>query len=208
MTPEKFLKLLIEAGGTEKLSGVINLPGAGVHRHVAQNTSKLRECVDAIAQMSKSEQASIVKAIALYEETVGGLGSATFLNRISKIVDDPRYALFDWVVNNTTSYDHFSEGAKSLAELQAIKKRRAAGKIEREKVERKRQLTAKHLRAERAERNIVKAIQRGDIKAVEALLLKGANPDMLTADGVSLAQFAESVGQIEIAKQLRDQAIL
>ena len=72
-------------------------------------------------------------------------------------------------------------------------------------MERERQRRAKQLRAVRAEHNIFKAVQRGDIKAVEALLLKGANPNMLTADGISLAQFAESVGQIEIAKRLRDQ---
>ena len=175
---------------------------------MVQNTSQLRQCLNVIAQISISDQESFVKAVALYEETVGGLGSVSFLHRIFETIDDPRHDLFDWVVNNTSSYDYYSGGAKSFAELQTIKRGYAARKAEKKKGERERERTAKHLRAERAEHNIIKAIQRGDIKAVEALLLKGVSPNMLTEDGVSLAQLAESIGQIEIAKQLRDQAIL
>ena len=201
MDPQEFLKVLVAAHGLPEK--VEKIPGAFVHRSVVKHTAELRGMLGEVEKLSYEDQSSFIKSLALYEQTVGGLGSPTSLHPALQIVEDPNHVLFDWVLNNTVSYSYYSHGAKSFSELQQIqtaKRARAQENIEREA---HREKEAKARRAKKASSNLINAIKRGDIKAVEALLQKGASTSTESNEGYSAADFAENQGHPEISQLIR-----
>lgn len=202
MNPEQFLSALVTADGSS--SKVESLPGAAVRRLVVKRTCELRPLLNQVATLSRHEQSAFIKSLALYEQTVGGLGSATLLLRALPLVDDPNHELFDWVLTNTKSYDYFARGVKSFEALESIKaasRARSAANLEREK---ERESAASVRRAKQATIKLVGAVKRGDSKAVEALLRQGARTDALNGDGVAIADYAEQLGRVEIANLIRE----
>lgn len=206
MTAEQFLDLLLSASPVDQYAAVLALPGAGVHAQVLRFSDSMRgHLLDRIAGLSVPEQASFIKALAVYENTVGGLGSVTALHRVLPLVNDDDHALLDWVLSNTKSYWYYSHGAKSFAELQEIQVLHALRRAENERKEREREATAKVRRAERATEKLYNAVRRGDAKAVEALLSQGASKSAITPEGIPLARYAEANGRTDIASLFRDQ---
>jgi hypothetical protein len=202
MTPQKFMYALILAGGISE--NIYKIPGAFTHSDVSKYTHQCRSVLNEIEDLSPEEQASFVKSLAIYEQTVGGLGSATFLARVITLIEDPEHKVFDWVINNTTSYDYFTKGAKSFAELQEIKEAQQVRRHESLRLEAIRAKEAKARRAVKATGNIVNAIRRGDIKAVEALLGHGAQFDQLRDDEVIKVNLAEETGHPEIIEMIKN----
>jgi len=199
--PQDFLNALVAARGLPK--DVESIPGAFVHRSVIKHSVQLRDILTQVINLSGEDQSSFIKSLALYEQTVGGLGSPTLLFHALQLVDDPDHKLFNWVLANTTSYEYYARGVKSFAELQQREeegRNKAAANLEREA---QRATEAKARRAKKASGNLINAIKRGDIKAVEALLLQGASTDISTSDGLSAADFAEKVGQPAISQLIR-----
>jgi hypothetical protein len=200
---ERLVDLLLAASPANQYADVRTIPGAGNHNQVVRYTFDLRgPILNRLASLQPAEQASFVKALAVYEDTVGGLGSVTALHRVLPVVSDPDHAIIDWVLSNTKSYWYYSSGAESFAELQGMRARQARWRDEKEDSERKRETEAKVRKAERATQNLYNAVGRGDVKAVKALLNQGASASGTTPEGVGLAEYAEACGRGDIAELL------
>ena len=61
---------------------------------------------------------------------------------------------------------------------------------------------AQNNKAEKASADLSKAVLRGDLKAVRALLAKGANPNVDNVGGKSLLAIAATNGWSEIVSEL------
>lgn len=194
---------MIEAQGNA--SAVEILPGAFNHRLVLEHVFALRPLLSEVSTLPHEDQVSFIKSLALYEQTVGGIGSPTLLFHALPIVSDPNHEIFDWVLTNTTSYNHYARGAKSFAELEhfeSLSRALSARTLERE---RQRVVDAATRRADKASSNLFNAIRRGDIKAVSALLNQGASPQATDASGLTAAAYADQLGRADIAELLLNQ---
>ena len=198
-----FLDALIATRGHPP--SVKALPGAFNHRLVVKYTCELRPLLSELRDLSQEDQSSFIKALALYEQTVGGIGSPTLLFHALPAVNDPDHEIFDWVLTHTSSYNYYAHGAKSFDELQhfeSLSRARAAANLERES---QRAAEAAARRADKANSNLFSAIRRGDTKAVAALLNQGARPETTDASGQTAISYAEHLDRKEIAQLLQGQ---
>jgi hypothetical protein len=205
---ERLLDLLLAASPENQYADVLAIPGAGNHGQVVRYTYDLRGALlERIAALQPAEQASFVKALAVYEDTVGGLGSVTALQWVLPVISDPDHVVIDWVLANTRSYWYYSNGAKSFAEMWGRRASDACRQAENWREEQERQAEAKVRRGERATQKLYNAVRRGDIKAVKALLEQGASASASTPEGMSLAEYAAVNGRADIAELLGESAL-
>lgn len=203
MSPAAIIESLVTAGRADDYATVTAIPGAGVHAEVLRFSDSLRRGgLAPIEELSAIDRTAFVKALAVYENTVGGLGSVTALERVLTLIHDEDHAILDWILSTTRSYWYYSNGARSYAELQEIKAAQAGRRAQNETREAERERFAKERKAEQASANLFNAIRRGDTKAVEALLSKGAAPQGVTPDGIPLVRYAQQNNRTAIAQLL------
>jgi len=203
MPPVTLVEQLVAVGRTGDFRAAEGLPGAGSHAQVVRFSSSLRgDGLKVLDALTSEDLRAFVKALAVYEGTVNGLGSVTALHHVLPLVKDEDHSLVDWVLANTTSYWYYSHGARSFAEIEALKAARAARRAQSEQLEHEREHLAKVRRAERATGRLFNAVRRGDVKAVQALLLQGAAPNTESPEGVPIVQYAESLGHAAIVEAL------
>ena len=204
MQAPALIEQLIAAGLADDFAAVASLPGAGNHAQVLRFASSLRgEGRRVVDGMAPCHRAAFVKALAVYEDTVHGLGSVTALHQLLPLKQEEDVALIDWVLSNTKSYAYYSHGARSLAEFRAIKAAGAARRAASARNEAEREQLAKERRAGRATANLHNAVRRGDLVAVMALLGQGAMCDARTPEGEPLDQYADGLGHAAVAAALR-----
>jgi len=196
---------LVAAGLAEDFAAVASLPGAGNHAQVLRFASSLRgDGLKAVVEgMTDAQRIAFIKALAVYEDTVNGLGSVTPLCRLIPLAPGDDEATIDWVLSHTRSYDYYANGARSLAEVLVAKAARAAGRAATARMEAEREQAAKDKRAARATTLLYNAVRRGDLKAVQGLVAQGASADTRTPEGEDLEGYAERHGRSEIAAVLR-----
>lgn len=196
---------LLAAGLAEDFAAVAALPGAGNHAQVLRFASSLRgEGRKAIDAMSGTERTAFIKALAVYEDTVRGLGSVTALCQLLPLTPGEDVATIDWVLLHTRSYDYYANGARSLADVLEAKAARAEGRAATARLEAQRERAAKERRAARATALLYNAVRRGDLKAVQGLIAQGASVDVRTPEGEDLESYAQRSGRTEIAATLRE----
>jgi hypothetical protein len=197
------LEKLTEIGKKGVLDEIKGVMGAGIHSEICQIAGSEREEITTFCKsLSSSERIAFVKAIAAYENTVGGIGSVTSLTVLLPLVEDPDKSTLNWILANTDRYGLYSYGAKSASEYEAILKLNALRRDQSIKKEKERELEAKNKRANEATNKLYNAVKRGDIKAVRALLGQGADPNVKTPDGITLYDYSVSIGQVGIASML------
>lgn len=205
MDAEQVFQSLLAIGRTGRFAEVSSLSGAGVHEQVLHFADDLRGSrIESLRQLSAEDRVGFIKAVAVYENSVGGIGSVTALQRLLPLVEDEDHALLDWVLSKTRSYWWYAKGATSFAELAEIRRAHADRRVANETRELERELAARALRAKRATEKLFNAVRRGDINAVKALLRYGASPETSAPDGSSLWQYAVDHGHPEIAAILKD----
>lgn len=203
MDAEPFLRSLVSAGRANQFDAVRSLPGAGDHSEVLRMASRYQGTLsDFFSKLDNEDRCCFTKALAVYEDSGGGVGSTTSLPRLLSLLIDPDQTVLDWILANTRRY-YYSKGARSISELEAICRAQAIRRAESLRKEEERAAAARVRRAARATSNLYNAVRRGDIKAVASLLQQGADPNSTTPEGIPLQEFAVSVGRIEIAKILR-----
>lgn len=203
MSCEATFEALLDLGRAADYSRIEAVPGAGAHQMVVRFASEVRDSIRLqIGSLSNSDRVAFAKALAVYEDSVGGLGSVTTLQHILPLISDDNGELMDWILSRTRSCRHYSYGAQSNVELQAARAAHARRRIENEAREAERRRAAKARKAEQASAKLFNAVRRGDSKAVEALLRQGANPNGVTPDGIPLVKLAERSGQHVIAQLL------
>ena len=181
MSPAAIVQALVIYGRDENYSAIASIPGAGVHAQVLRFSDSLRRSgLDQIEALSPSDRVAFVKALAVFE-----------------------HAVLNWILSKTRSYWYYSNGATSYAELQASRSEHARRREVNEAREAEREREAKARKAEKASANLFNAVRRGDLKAVQALLQKGASPKGCTPDGVPLMKYAEENGRSAVVELLR-----
>ena len=204
MSPAAIVQALVTYGRDENYSAIASIPGAGVHAQVLRFSDSLRRSgLDQIEALSPSDRVAFVKALAVFEHAVGGLGSVTTLERVLPLVADEDHAVLNWILSKTRSYWCYSNGATSYAELQVSRSEHARRREVNEAREAEREREAKARKAEKASANLFNAVRRGDLKAGQALLQKGASPKGSTPDGVPLMKYAEENGRSAVVELLR-----
>jgi hypothetical protein len=204
MSPAAIVQALVTYGRDENYSAIASIPGAGVHAQVLRFSDSLRRSgLDQIEALSPSDRVAFVKALAVFEHAVGGLGSVTALERVLPLVADEDHAVLNWILSKTRSYWYYSNGATSYAELQVSRSEHARRREVNEAREAEREREAKARKAEKASANLFNAVRRGDLKAVQALLQKGASPKGCTPDGIPLMKYAEENGRSAVVELLR-----
>jgi hypothetical protein len=194
---------LLEIGKTEIFKAVFELPGAESHHEVLRIAGKDRGYLLAFfRELDPEDRRRFFKAIAAYEDSVGGLGSVTVLQQLLPDLPDEDHSTFDWVLTNTKAYWYYAHGARSYAEIQEWKHTQSIRKEASSMRERQREIEAKRRKAVVATTNLYNAVRRGDKKAVIGLLSQGAGPASKTPDGLPLVQYALTHGHDEIAALL------
>lgn len=202
--PTELFHSLLEigrAGSFDRLTERVNVPK---HNDALRLADRHRDSLMAYAQeLPQSDLEAFVKAIATYEHVAGGFGSVTTLQSLLSLLGDRRRSVLDWILVHTDSYWYYGYGAKSISQYDAActaKKERAAKGISRDL---QRQMNDKVRIAESATTKLYNAVRRGDIKAVRALIAKGADPCISAPDGTSLYALALAKGNNEIANGLQ-----
>ncbi len=204
MDIETLLQSLLSAGRSGQFESARSLPGAGIYSEVLRLADRYRgTLLGFFAKLNNEDRCCFAKALAVYEDTVGGLGSVTMLHRLFPLFADTDHAVFDWVLVNTRSYWYYSHGAASYAGFEAALRYQELRRAESLGKEEERAAEARTRRAIRATSNLYNAVRRGDTNAVASLLDQGADPKSTTPEGVPLHEFAVSAGRIEIAKLLK-----
>ncbi len=204
MQLDVILNRLLQIGRTEAFVDLACLPELSPNMAVVQLLDRRRdELVPFAERLDNNDRIAFIKSVAILEHQVGGRGSVTHLKRLLPLVSDPERALFDWILRNTTSYWYYAHGACSVEEYDATVAHIVRRTAERLQKENERQLQDRNRIALAATANLYNAVRRGDVKAVRALLHKGANPKSLTSEGTSLVSFAESCGHVAVAVELR-----
>lgn len=205
MKLNQILDCLLQVGQAEKIADIGQLPELSPNMAVVLLLDRNREGLAQYAKnLSENERISLIKSIAILEHQVGSRGSVTHLKRLLSFVSDKDKNLLDWILRNTTSYWYYAHGARSIEEYELFTDLIASRASERAEREKDRQVQDSSRIAATATVNMYNAIRRGDVKAVRALLGKGANIESLTPDGVSFLLFAESLGNIAITTELRN----
>lgn len=196
---------LLNLGRLADFASIAMLPGAGLPQQVISFSDQLRgPALAQIENLKNQDRVCFAKALAVYEDTVGGLGSVTALQRVLPLIVDNNHEVLDWILSNTRSFWYYTYGAKSYAELKAIRIAHSAVVSENEKKERERAHQAKIRRAERATKKLFNAIRRGDFNAVHSLLCSGASVDGFSPSGQTFIEYAVEIGKAEIADLLRN----
>ncbi|MBK7015124.1 MAG: hypothetical protein IPH39_05975 [Sulfuritalea sp.] len=198
------LDKLVEIGQSGNFLALADLPKFQDHRSVCSLADEHRNHVVAFARaLAADDLIAFVKAVAMLEHSVGGLGSVTNLRRLLPLVPDRERHLLDWILRNTNSYWYYAHSARSVEEFDRENTRRAARTAERAAKDRLRQVQDRKRIAEAATRNLYNAVRRGDIKSVQALISKGADVMVLAPDGSPLVSVAKAKGFESIADELR-----
>ncbi len=159
---------------------------------------------------------ALIKTLTVYErQNIGGYNSTSPIIRLYEMCHDPERKLADWVLQNTNNeYLPFgggrlkwNRGAKSIQEYDKV--------INQLTLERNRGLEIQRLREEldqaaslskkmrKASHDIFNAARRGDERAVDALIAKGAiinnEPDQ---DGKSLLTIALESGNKNVLRSI------
>jgi|AntRauTorckE6833_2_1112554.scaffolds.fasta_scaffold05603_3 ankyrin repeat protein len=194
-------KQLLDIGLSGDFSKVDSVTGAGSWDEVIKITPH-RNGIDSFCQgLALGERKAFVKAVAVYENTAGSLGSVTSLARLLPLIENDE-DIFDWILQNTSSYNYYSGGAKSFEEYDNIQKSKQENRAKSLENESAIQEAAQKSRSSKASEDLPKAVLRGDLKAVQALLAKGADPRTDNVEGKSLLAIASANGWNEIVSEL------
>jgi len=206
MNIDALIDALLEVGRAGDLHAANKLPGAGVHSQVVLASCRFRGVVvDKIAALPVHDRVVFAKALAVYENSVGGIGSVTALQQVMRLFGDAvqlGYETFFWITENTRSLWYYAGRAVDFIEPDVAALGRAAARAENERRNYELAAPARARRADRATGNLYNAVRRGDPKAVQALLAKGADPTAMTPTGEPLISYARVSDHEDIATQL------
>lgn len=164
-------------------------------------------------QLEREHLHKIIRGLVAYSQAGGFLGGS-----VSPVIalyhalvrrfpaDEPDVTR--WVVNNRVNpWEPFGSMVCNSATTQAGRARSigalASARAKGAAIEEERQQAATLIRGQRATQRLANAVRRGDVKAVEALLLKGAEPSRVKP----LIPLAVENGRTAMAKWLEERGI-
>ena len=173
------------------------------------------------ATLSTPELIALIKAMSVAEgitDNFGG-GSTTpgiwLFRQLVARTGEPNDELADWVLSHTNSrylpWGSNNWGARSVKEyrmrVQQHEEKKTRKKNERIAAEEQARAAKQLAIARAATNNIWRAIARDDIKAVDALIAKGADLKVINGDGMSPLEYATLLGKTEICMLLKSKQV-
>ena len=173
------------------------------------------------ATLSTPELIALIKAMSVAEgitDNFGG-GSTTpgiwLFRQLVARTGEPNDELADWVLSHTNSrylpWGSNNWGARSVKEyrmrVQQHEEKKVRKQNERLAAEAQARAAKQLAMARAATNNIWRAIARGDIKAVEALIVKDADLKVINGDGMSPLEYATLLGKTEICMLLKSKQV-
>lgn len=205
MDTDRILHTLLEIGREGRFSEIGGIAELSDHVSVLRLADVHRDKVISFAtELAMPDRIAFAKSVAIVENRVGGLGSVTMLERLLSLILDPERKLLDWILRNTTSYWYYAYGARSIEEFDLACRRKAERAAESIRRDEDRQAQDRSRIAKAATRKLYNAVRRGDIKAVRALIEKGADVSVPAPNGSSVLALATSRGFEAIATELRN----
>ena len=200
---------LLDCGVRADFEAIRGLPGSGVHREVCRlASSDLCLKHEFFVHLMPDQQIALLKAVAFFEHTVGGVGSVTLLERLVPLKglspNDPCRKAYAWILTNTDSYRYYSGDTKSLNGYESWPSWKFRIAQENERRDAMRQAEDRKRIAIKATGNLYNAVRRGDLKAVVALVGRGADRKCLCPDGSSIVEFARHNGRLDITAFLEE----
>lgn len=203
---EAILQALLRIGREEAFGDLAEITSLRTHDSVLRLADEHRSAVVAFArELPPEDRIAFIKAIAMLEDSVGGLGSVSNLELLLPLAPDPERTLFDWVLRNYRSY-YYGHGARSIEEYDRNLERKAEHRAERAALETQRQTSAKRRIAEESTKKLFNAVRRGDVNAVRALLAKGADLRASGPDGATPLELATVKGETRMIELLTGEA--
>jgi len=211
---QTFLRRLIEIGQSHNFSDLQQLfkefPLAGVGHYMRQSPEFWNAIADSL---SDAELEALIRGITVAERDFPSFGGGSVSGVIwtYRCLEHRKQgkldALADWILAHTQNeyvpFGRNNGGARSLAELNAFHQRVAERRASRETAEVERHEIASERKAEKATLDIFSAIRRNDVKAVQALLLRGARLDVQNAAGMTALTYAQTLGHPRILELLQ-----
>ena len=162
-------------------------------------------------RLPKENLKALIKTLTIAESLLkgwqGGSVSAVIwlFNKYSPSDHEDKDKLTDWILRHTDNYyvPFSNYGAKTLKEYYELRAEYMNKKRETQMKEEMRHQNAVQRRAVAATQKIFSAIARGDIKAVEALIEKGADLAAHNSEGLTPLQVAERCGNKNIINILK-----
>ncbi len=151
--------------------------------------------------LSENKIVALIKALTLLEQypsfKAGSVAPAIWLFR--RLPDaNGRVELINWILNHTENdylpFGSSNHGAKSLDDYHHRCEQISERSKARNKAERERQRKAKVRKANEASQRLFGAIRRKDVKAVEALIARGADCHAVDESGLTALEYARSLG--------------
>lgn len=162
-------------------------------------------------RLTQDNLKALIKALTVAESSLdgwqGGSVSAVIwlFNKYSPSDPENKDNLTDWILRHTDNYyvPFSNYGAKTLKGYYELRSAYMNKKRETQIKEEERHQDAVRRRAMTATQNIFASITRGDIKAVKALIQKGADLTACNSEGLTPLQWAEKCGGEDIVNILR-----
>lgn len=215
--PTKFFQRLIAIGASNDFASLAELfaefPPDRVGHFMRQHWNFWNSLTDSL---SEAEHESLIRALTVAERDYPAFGGGSvsgviwaFL-RLQQRTQSSLDALADWILahtnNDNVPFGTSNLGARSLAKYWARTQDRADARYARQRAESARQAAATTRAADKATYDLFPAIRRKDIKAIQALLLRGARIDVPDTTGQTAMAYAQSLGHVAIIEILQAHA--
>ena len=212
--PESLLNKLIQAGKATDLSQISSFFTPQEQRDFGYIMSLRPEAWFLVAENLRNEYViALIKCLTItemvFDDWRGGSVSPVIwlFKHLSSHAPGLSNYTANWVLANThNNYLPFGSdnfGAKSINELSKFKKLSVERKHAILEAESKRQELAKERRAQEATRALFGAVKRNDIKAVKALLLKGADILAKDSEGLTIVELAKIIGSEKVLELIK-----
>jgi hypothetical protein len=214
--PPLLIQTLIRAGKAEDVhDAFVQLFPAALDEAALDYIHGVRSHWEEVCRsLTKVEFAALIRALTIaWEVQYGsyGGGSTSPVILVYPVFKSrfPRAAppLADWIFAHTSNsgYLHFPESKLGAPERKALERLRGEVSAQRARlleVELAHQGAARAAKVVRATLNLPNAVRRGDVKAVEALLARGADPLHPGPDGRTALDFAREAQNATILELL------
>lgn len=162
-------------------------------------------------KLTQNNLMALIKTLTIAESLLEGWqgGSVStviwLFNKYAPLSSTDKDGLADWILRHTDNYyvPFSNYGAKTLDEYHERRSKYLNEKRETQIKEELHHQDAVKRHAIKATKDIFPAIARGDIKAVKALIQKGADLDACNSEGLTPMQWAEKCGKEDIVNILK-----
>ncbi len=200
--PQSLVDHLVEIGRSENYGELKNIgeafPEAKQGAFMRLRPDAWNQVADSI---SENRLVSLIKALTLLEKypnfKAGSVAPVIWLFRRLPNADN-RVELTNWILNHTDNnylpFGSSNHGAKSLDDYYYRCSQIAERSRARYEAEEERQREAKARKTSEASQRLFGAIRRKDAKAIEALLVRGADYNAIDESGHTALEYATSLG--------------